>query len=186
MAKTVEEIKIHWWDGAGFGPSSIWARGEILAMESGVHGMLSASNIETLVSEREDVEYNRKPNGPWQTKKMGNDVRALLNRLHTSLCAELQDLYWDLGPPKWSQFTWRPTITRGEMHTDKGVPGRTGKDRIITAFVNVDTEPRKWKLGDGQEIDWPSGCFWAFQAEKVPHQVVYGRCCVQYNWVLMD
>jgi len=160
---------------------SLWGSGGVLVIERPEwtfdFGVLRAA--------MEPVEYKRKPLGPWQTGPMTEAVRAELQRAFVDFVGIFSALYGHVGPPAQSQFSWRPTITKGELHMDKGTPDRgKGEQRIVTGFVNVDELSRQWMVGE-VGVDWPPECLWIFRAEKVAHRVVYGRACIQYNWVLM-
>lgn len=154
-----------------------WRNGDVLAIKDPEVWVMV--DVEVLRGGREDVEYERQSRGPWQTKPVSSEVRHELTWLHNQMQMLFNALYGNaLGPPDYSQFTWRPTITRGNAHKDKE------KDQVITAFLNADDQNRQWKV-EGEEVNFPPKCLWIFQAEKVEHQVVYGRCCVQMNWHLL-
>ncbi len=153
----------------------LWNEQGVLAIRKPCH--MARHRTEFLLA-REDEPFVRKPRGPWQAKPMTRHLREALVDLHQAMQDIFTHLYTELGPPAYSQFTFRPTITRGEPHKD------VEKGTVITAFVNLDTEDRVWRI-EGEEVRFPPGCMWIFQAEKIEHQVVFGRCAAQLNWHLM-
>lgn len=161
-------------------PVERWRSGLVTAFQ-----MQSVAKFDVLRTSMEFEPFTRKPRGPWFRKPLEENVRKELECLYTDCERALRYLFSSIGPPTQTNFTWRPTVTSGEMHFDKGTPERSGEERIITAFVNVDTEPRVWKLEGGEDVEWAEGEMWIFRAEKVKHQVVHGRCAAQYNWVLL-
>ncbi len=140
-------------------------------------GLFRGRGTEFLLA-RETEPFVRKPRGPWQAKPLSRHLREALCDLHEEMQEVFGQMYAELGPPAYSQFTFRPTITRGEPHKD------VEKGTVITGFINLDDEDRVWRI-EGEEVRFPPGCMWIFQAEKITHQVVFGRCCAQLNWHLM-
>ncbi len=154
----------------------VWRAEGVLAIRE--HWLGGHVDFGVLRSARESAPFKRKRLGPWQAKPMTDEVRLELAHLHISMQSMFTELYAPLGPPAYSQFTFRPTVTRGPLHRDKE------KGAVITAFLNLDTEDRVWMLA-GEEVRFPPGCMWIFQAEKIEHQVLSGNCCAQLNWHLM-
>ncbi len=156
----------------------IWKTGGVLVIRDCLFVWDDKLDPDVLLSGREDVEYTRRPKGPWQTGAKTPEVRRELMRLYCGLQELFYWLYSDLGPPTYSQFTYRPTITRGIPHHD------VEKGTVITCFINLDDEDRLWRI-EGEDVAFPPRSLWIFQAEKTEHQVVYGRCAAQMNWHLM-
>ena len=169
---------IHWWnvEPSSYEARLAWDAGVVIAIKEPV--CLRGLDPFEFRRAREDVEYKRKPKGQWQTKPLTVHLRLELCALHHAMQETFTELFATLGPPAYSQFTFRPTITRGETHKDKE------KGTVITAFINLDDEDRVWKI-EGEEVRFPPKALWIFQAEKIEHQVIYGRCCAQLNWKLI-
>lgn len=174
----VQKAVIHWFDQEPTRMLAMgaWNRSEVIAMRD--TNVVVGVDLEILRGAREAKEYVRKPKGPWQRSPMERDVRVELCELHKRVQHVFVNLYSEIGPPKYSQFTFRPTITRGEPHKD------VEKGTVITAFINLDDEDRQWMIA-GEKVNFPPRCMWIFQAEKIEHQVIYGRLCAQLNWHLM-
>jgi hypothetical protein len=138
----------------------------------------------------------KKFKAPWVSRKVSGIERGVLQAIHDEMHRIFTRLCGHLGPPKVSQFTYRPEITGPEpLHFDKE------EGEVVTAFLNWDSEPRQWRLGPtrqrpgapyslpdtvrAEEIEFPPNQLWIFRAETVSHQVVHGRGAVQFNWHLL-
>lgn len=80
--------------------------------------------------------------------------------------------------------SWRYTVTKDEaLHYDQYAD--RVNEKVVRVFINLDTEPRVWHVGDEAElIEFAPGAVWLVDSRRVAHAIVYGRRAAMFSFQL--